>query len=528
MKVKNILLYTAFLSGAFFSSCSDFLDEDKDPNSLSVSQFWQSEEDIMKGLTAVYAALQPYNSWAEAYERYLVVDEYRSDLITFRDDVTSWMDVASFTNEATGSVSKSEWTYLYKGINYANQCIDNIPTINIESESGKALQKQAVAEARFLRAYFYYRLYLNFGEKVPIYLHQLEGTQEEFYPDQAKPGELVSLIETELSEIQTLLPEEYEAEEKGRATCYMAAAILGKFYMFRGELAKAEKEFKKIIDQGDKPDGSKGTYFGLMENWGDNFDGLHKNNKESIFEVQFTGSRDGGHYEANEFAVHLAPFAANGYEEAYPTQWLFDTMMKDKVVDEFGNETGRYSARVLNTLIFDDPECRPFYYEEGKSFDDYHGVPEGTTKPYYWHKYVTWTEGKSSYWDESFFNLMVVRYSDVLLLYAECLNDRGATQEAIKYINMVRNRVKVKPLESTMTKDEVLKHLQDVERPCELALEGVRWYDLIRWGITEKTLKDHEKPLVENYIDSKHQLFPIPHDEFLVNPDWEQNPGYSK
>lgn len=103
----------------------------------------------MKGLTSVYAALQPYNSWAEAYERYLVVDEYRSDLITFRDDVTSWMDVASFTNEATGSVSKSEWTYLYKGINYANQCIDNIPNIQVDSEDGKALQKQAVAEARF-------------------------------------------------------------------------------------------------------------------------------------------------------------------------------------------------------------------------------------------------------------------------------------------------------------------------------------------------------------------------------------------
>lgn len=531
MKVNDILQCMVLGSGILFSSCTDFLDEDKNPNALSQSQFWQSEEDIMKGLTSVYAALQPYNSWAEAYERYLVVDEYRSDLITFRDDVTSWMDVASFTNEATGSVSKSEWTYLYKGINYANQCIDNIPNIQVDSEDGKALQKQAVAEARFLRAYFYYRLYQNFGEKVPIYLHQLEGTQEEFYPEQAKAGELVNLIETELSEIQNLLPEEYETEEKGRATRYMAAAVLGKFYMFRGELAKAEAEFQKIIDQGDKPDGSKGRLFGLMENWNENFDGLHKNNKESIFEVQFTGNREGGHYEANEFAVHLAPFAANGYEEAYPTQWLFDTMMEnEKVVDGSGNETGHYSARALYTLIFDDPECRPFYYEEGKSYVDYHYVnpKPGDPKPFYWHKYVTWTEGKSSYWDESFFNIQVIRYADILLLYAECLNDRGMTNDAIKYINMVRNRVKVKPLESTMGRDEVLKHLQDVERPCELALEGVRWYDLIRWGIVEKALKDHEKPLVKNYVDSKHKLFPIPHSEFLVNPDWEQNPGFSK
>lgn len=533
MKVKNILLCTALLSGALFTSCSDFLDEDKDPNALSQSQFWQSEEDIMKGLTAVYAALQPYNNWAESYERYVVIDEYRSDLIDFRDDVTSWMDVAMFTNEATGSVSQSEWTYLYRGINYANQCIDNIPNIKVELENGKVLQKQAVAEARFLRAYFYYRLYLNFGEKVPIYLHQLEGTQEEFYPDQAKPGELVNLIETELAEVQGALPEFYEAEEdRGRATRYTAAAILGKFYMFQGELAKAEAEFKKIIDKGDRP-GVTGELFGLMPNWEDNFDGLHKNNKESIFEVQFTGNLAGGHYEGNEFTIHLAPSeGANGYEEAYPTQWLFDTMMKDKVVDASGNETGHYSARTLNTLIFDDQECRPFYYEDGKSFDDYHYSEEDAEnnlpKPYYWHKYVTWTEGKSSYWGDSFFNIMVIRYADVLLLYAECLNDRGATTEAIKYINLVRNRVHVKPLESTMTKDEVLKHLQDVERPCELALEGVRWYDLRRWGIAEKTLKDHGKRFMENYVDSKHQLFPIPHSEFLLNPGWEQNPGFSK
>ena len=66
------------------------------------------------------------------------------------------------------------------------------------------------------------------------------------------------------------------------------------------------------------------------------------------------------------------------------------------------------------------------------------------------------------------------------------------------------------------------------ERPCELALEGSRWYDLVRWGIVEETLKAHNKPFVENYVDTKHQLFPIPHSEFLLNPDWEQNPNYSK
>lgn len=129
MKFKNILLYAALLSGMSFSSCTDFLDEDSNPNALSPSIFWKSEGDIMKGLTSVYGALQPNASWAIPFERYIVIDGYRSDEITHRDDVTSWMNISSFNVEPTNSVVKTEWTNLYKGINYANQCLTNIPTV---------------------------------------------------------------------------------------------------------------------------------------------------------------------------------------------------------------------------------------------------------------------------------------------------------------------------------------------------------------------------------------------------------------
>ena len=129
MKFKNILLYAALLSGMSFSSCTDFLDEDSNPNALSPGIFWKSEGDIMKGLTSVYGALQPNASWAIPFERYIVIDGYRSDEITHRDDVTSWMNISSFNVEPTNSVVKTEWTNLYKGINYANQCLTNIPTV---------------------------------------------------------------------------------------------------------------------------------------------------------------------------------------------------------------------------------------------------------------------------------------------------------------------------------------------------------------------------------------------------------------
>lgn len=503
MKTRIYITF-ALLSTFIFSNCtSTFLTEENDPNYLTPGVFWKNEQDILKGLTSAYAYLQPNMSWATPYERHIVVDNYRSDELDFRPDVASWIQIATFVNTPTNSICRKEWTYLYIGINYANQCIDNIPLVpNIDDNT----KNQAIAEARFLRAYYYYRLYLNYGEKVPIYKNQLKGTNEEFYPKQAAPGELIAFIEKELTEIQSILPEKNAYKEAGRVNKYAAAAILGKLYMFRNEIAKAEKEFEKIIGK-----------FELMENYHHNFDGLHKNNKESIFEVQYSGDRSGGQREFNRIALHLASSNASGYEEAYPSNWLFETMKKDKTID------GKYSQRLYSTILFDDPETKTFYFAEGKKFTDYHRSDE-----IFWHKYATWDSSLSQHWSQSAFNILLVRYADILLLYAECLNNRGETGRAIDYINQVRRRVNVTPLEKTMTKADVLKHLQDIERPCELALEGSRWYDLIRWGIVKQALADHKKPYVENFVETKHTLFPIPHNEFLLNPDWEQNPNFSK
>ena len=114
MKIKNILMTALVLGGmASMSSCSgSFLDEDRNPNSLSPSVFWKNETDIMKGLTSAYAALQPNIDWAIPFERYIVIDNFRSDECDFRADVSSWMSIAMFTNESTSSVSKTEWTNL--------------------------------------------------------------------------------------------------------------------------------------------------------------------------------------------------------------------------------------------------------------------------------------------------------------------------------------------------------------------------------------------------------------------------------
>ncbi len=511
MKFKNILLCASLLGGLTLSSCTGgFLDEDRNPNSLGPEGFWKNEADILKGLTAAYAGLQPTIEWGQPFERYIVIDNYRSDELDFRPDVTAWAQLAMFTNESTNYVPRDEWVNLYASINYCNQCLDNIPNVpDNDSESTKQAKATGIAEARFLRAFYYYRLFINFGERLPMFLNEIQGSEEEFYPPQVEADVVKNFIETELSECQADLPESWNSSMAGRANKYTAAALLGKYYMFIGEEAKAKTEFAKVINS---------HRYELMENYGDNFDGLHKNNKESVFEVQFTGIMEGSHYEYNLFTVHLGPDNGCGaYEEAYPSNWLFETMKKDLTVD------GEYSDRLYQTIIFDDSKSRPFYYGEGEDFKTHHKDGE-----IFWRKYVTYDESLGDYWDNSGFNVPIIRYADVLLLYAECLNKEGNTKEAIKYINQVRDRVHVTPLPDTMSATEVLKHLQDVERPCELALEGSRWYDLIRWGIVEQALKDHEKPFASNFLSTKHVKLAIPHQEFLMNPDWVQNEGYTK
>ena len=119
MKLKNILLCASVLGGLALSSCTgNFLDEDRNPNSLDPENFWKSESDILKGLTAAYAGLQPTIEWAQPFERYIVIDNYRSDELDYCPDVTAWMELAMYNNTKmngptsipVSTIATSVWT----------------------------------------------------------------------------------------------------------------------------------------------------------------------------------------------------------------------------------------------------------------------------------------------------------------------------------------------------------------------------------------------------------------------------------
>jgi tetratricopeptide (TPR) repeat protein len=496
----------AILMLIFFAACGDgFLEEETNPNALTTENFWQSEEDAIKGLTSVYATLQPSMNWAATYEQYIVTENYRTDELDWRDDVTSWIHIASFTNDPENAVSNNYWNYQYQGIFRANQCIEGIPRIpNISSE----VLSQTVAEARFLRAFFYYNLLRNFGEKIPLYEVAFGDSDEHFYPPQANSGEIFNFVVKELKEVQNILPANYDAANEGRATKWAATAILAKLYLWKGDYESALPELKKIVDS---------NQFSLVPEYSMLWDARHKNNSESIFEVQFSGNRTGNRREFHRITIHLASFniPGGGYEEAYPSLWLFNLLKNDTT------ETGEYGDRILETILFDAPRSTSYYYGENE-FTKFHRSDE-----IFWKKHVTYPEELTDFWYYSITNIPIVRYADILLLYAEALNEvKGPSQLVFDCINEVRTRSNVVPISENMNQEQVREHLRHIERPCELALEGSRWYDLIRWGVTQETLLEHGKRAAGNFVKGKHELYPIPYKEMLLNREWEQNPGF--
>lgn len=498
------LLYL-LLVGICCSCDSDFLEEKTNPNALSPGDFWKSEEDILKGLTAAYASLQPSNGWAAATNCFIGWPNLRSDECDKRNDMASWIQLGDFNYESTNGLAGNCWSYRFTGIYRANQVLKGIEQVpDVEKEQ----KERYIAEARFLRGFYYWDLYLNFGGMLPLWDKPVEK-ESEYYPDQATPEQILKFIREDFEYAQRHLPPQYASKYAGRITKGAADAMMGRYWLEFGEFAKAAVEFEKVI---------LSKQYRLVDRYGDLFDGDHPNNSESILEVQFSGDRTNGQSEYHDITRHLASFDGGGYQEAYPTQWLYQLMLKDTTVK------GEYGDRILATIEF--PGGVAFYKGETYTYEEVHGKD---SKAVYWKKFVTWSPSQSDRWTRSAFHMPLIRYADVLLMYAEALNEvSGPSQAVFDCINAVRTRARVPRIPQDWKQEKVREHIRHVERPCELALEGKRWYDLIRWNIVGETLKAHRKPGAENFIETKHQVFGIPSEEFRLNPSWKQNPGYGK
>ena len=513
-----------FAVSLFLSSCEvDVMN----PNDLEVRAFWKTEADAQSGVNAIYNMFNKpgtYSRW-----------------IWFRLDLTSdegfssspWIELADWTRFIYNNYNFWEgnaWTYrdCYQMIFRANQALFYIPQIEFANSTDK---NNLLGQAYFLRGLCYYNLALLWGSdnnSLPIVL-------EPSKPGDTPPGNSVSAIwaqaESDLQEAINMLPPTWNDENKGRATKGAAFALRAKCRMQQLDWEGAKNDLEWMIT------GDGKQYYGLVPNFKDNFTHFNENNDESVFEIQYSDvnkapAGDGDFDIDPNLGLNRGQFFAPpgiGWTDGEVRPWLVEEFKKEL------NNNGEYDIRLRESMFYegmdvdfpgnnriyrfgmevwnqDNYRNRVFFRKYGtdyyRDYDDYHSPV----------------------------NIRLIRYADVLLMYAECLANlpSGDLAEAVALVNQVRARVNMPELainhpEAVATKPAFLKRLQ-MERSLELCLEGHRWADLKRWGLVDNQsgldeLKGRD-PDFNNFILGIHNVLPIPSNEVSNNTGLTQNPIY--
>lgn len=382
----------------------------------------------------------------------------------------------------------------YNGINRSNTVIDRSAGIEMDEN----LKKRYVAEAKFLRALHYFNLVQYYGD-VPLVTKEttsLEGLEIARSP----VADVFALIEADLKEAEAVLPKTYPASESGRATQGAAKGILARVYLFRAGAtqtspfwAMAAAKSKEVIDL---------AVYDLYANFADAFALTARGGKENIFEVQYlTDVR--GHGLGRGFGVRSAPiYPGGGAGIARPTASLYNAYTAEDKRKAVTFITSYVSGTSNVTLSITDPDfTKAISFQKlwDKSAKTNGG--EGTSRP-------------------------VLRYSDVLLMYAEALNEtnNGPTTEAYAALNKVRTRAGLAAL-SGLTY-QTFKQAVWLERRLELTFENIRRFDLVRTGRLIEAVKAENSFGRNAVIQPFHVLLPIPQNDMDVNPKLVQNPGY--
>ncbi len=498
-KIISILSLTAVIVLGTFESCQkEFLNE-TNPNQLSLDTFFLTEADALNALNSAYGGLQRF----ELYKRkYFFLFDLLSDDIKGNDPLyADGQTLSAYTFNATSETVGDLWRGSYRGIQRTNFVLDNLTKLKASD-----VTKRIDAEARFLRALYYFDLVVNYGG-VPLQTKSF--STESQGKSRAAVAEVWALIESDLKVAETVLPESYETADLGRATRYAAKALLGKSYLFEKKNTDAAAKLKEVIDYAK----ANPTKLGLMDNYADNFVELNDKgeyvefNKESLFEVSFAGqSRTGGTANGPADGPGIGEGTVRGLESG---------------VTAVGHTSP--SLSIVAAYPDNDPRKRLNMFGPGDTFYPGKVATPYTRTDWQHRKYSNLTPGSSGDDIESYngssINMRVIRYADVLLMYAEALNQQGGvfSADAAAAINQVRARVGLPAITAT-TGAQLFQAIIN-ERQLELFCEQKRRPDIVRWGIARSVLGT-------KFVVGKHELLPIPQGERDLNSNLAQNPGY--
>lgn len=461
MKKYIILAAVAVL----LCSCDeDFLDL-APISSPNVAAFFQTQSDIENAVNAAYSTLQS----GDLYGGRDLADltEYRADN-TFDNDPSAnsgvRFNIDVFLAGSANEIIEDVWQRLYQTIYRCNVVLDNVGEIDMDV----SLSNQYSGEVRFIRALSYFHAVQLWGA-VPLVL-QADGTEASREHIRNSVEEVYSAIEADLQFAASNLPSSYPASETGRVTAGAANGLLGKVFLTQRKYAEAVSALREVVNSG--------TYM-LVPTVDEVIDPANEYNAEILFAINFTAdnpAEDVGLFYGSGIGDMIQPGFRELYDDADQRKALLELVVPDG------------TALVVPQKFFEPLS------------------PAGTVGT----------------------DFPVLRYADVLLMLAEALNEQGFVSggEAFDVLNQVRTRAGLPALTTgEASSQDAFRDAVLLERRLELALEGHRWYDLLRTGRALETMT----PLVDNAIDQSDLLFPIPNSQIQIynNPQgFPQNPGY--
>lgn len=489
------------------TQCTDSLDI-VDPNRLSPDSFWRNEADAESGLTAVYASLPSIHAFGRIGVAMLLF--HRSDEVNPFPQINV-NDGGIFNATPDFPRLRETWGELSKQIAAANQVLANVPNIDMDP----VRKKELLGETYFLRAHAHFYLVNQWGN-IPLQLEEVKEVDQIFIGN-STPAQVYESIISDLLIAQSSLPQTWPDDQTGRASWGAATALLGKSYLYIQDWDKAAAEFKKVIDSG---------LYTLTADYADNFKEETTNNVESLFEVQYDGNTTGGWggtganvWRGQAWEADIAPRAFSSQQSVSVNQFVFDLFMAQQTVD------GQEDPRAKATIVWNYDGAMMYQ----KTFTDAFTGPD--LERIWVRKYLNFENETSlapGSWAGDTNNWRLIRYADVLLMYAEAVNESaGASQEAFNSINEVRARANMAPY-SGMDQPTLRQAIRD-ERVRELAIEGYRWWDLNRWGIAAERFQNNPELRSNSggvFVTGKHEYYPIPRQDVESNPNLNQNPGY--
>jgi tetratricopeptide (TPR) repeat protein len=514
------LLYTIPLICLAAASCKKDLDV-INPNARTSQTFWKTPSDAQQAVNAVYSTYH-----REGLSRWLYfMTMVRSDegySSSPNSDIIKTYDAFNITDYNDYLVT-SVYQDCYIGINRTNQVLDYVPAIDMDA----TLKQQLMGEAQFFRGFFYYVLATVYGN-VPMLLHT--STPADF-PGTTSQDNIFAQVEKDLAAAANVLPVSYDAGKVGRVTKGAAYALLGKAYMQQHNYAQAQAAFQWLVE------GPGKNLYSLMPDYRSNFIETAENNAESVFEWQNAVNPNDTHDDDQvagsdnlNYGTSIPPFFAPspvGFTDGQARRWPVWEFLQEKTT------TNQRDPRLAATFLYDSTD------ERGPAFTLAFGRVWNTlglaTDPSVQHGNITEVCFRKQLDDatmngevfHSGNNYRYIRYSDVLLLYAEALNAQGQTTNAYKYVDGVRARAGLATLTSVkpgLNQQDFLTQLKH-ERITELTGEGHRFEDLTRWGDLGTGLSGRDAGFA-NFKKGRDELMPIPQYDLDTNPHLKQNPGY--